>query len=161
MFENWGFLVGEIWFLIVLAALLGLFVGWLIWGGSGKAVSDGSSAELGKLRAALEDCRASGKHKDDLIGRLEARLEGRGADEAPTAASAAAAPATLAPTRSAVVDERAEEAPDFDRDGVLEGTDEGVKPMTLDAPLDGKPDNLKKIKGVGPKLEQLCNRLGF
>ena len=26
---------------------------------------------------------------------------------------------------------------------------------------DGKADDLKLIKGVGPKLEALCNRLGF
>jgi hypothetical protein len=32
MFENWGFLVAEIWAQIILAALLGLGVGWLIWG---------------------------------------------------------------------------------------------------------------------------------
>lgn len=37
----------------------------------------------------------------------------------------------------------------------------GTKPETLDAPRGGKADDLKRIKGVGPKLEQLCNRLGF
>ena len=36
MFRNWGFLLGEIWVLIILAALLGLFVGWLIWGRMGR-----------------------------------------------------------------------------------------------------------------------------
>ncbi len=50
---------------------------------------------------------------------------------------------------------------DRDGDGVVEGTDEGTKPQTLDAPIDGKADDLKKIKGVGPKLEKLCNALGF
>ncbi|WP_230374253.1 hypothetical protein [Pontivivens ytuae] len=35
------------------------------------------------------------------------------------------------------------------------------KPATLDAPRDGGADNLKKIKGVGPKLEQLLHRMGF
>ena len=37
----------------------------------------------------------------------------------------------------------------------------GLKPATLSAPKDGKGDDLKKIKGIGPKLEALCNRLGF
>ena len=37
----------------------------------------------------------------------------------------------------------------------------GLKPATLDAPKDGKGDDLKKIKGIGPKLADLCNRLGF
>lgn len=50
---------------------------------------------------------------------------------------------------------------DFDGDGVLEGTEEGSKPETLSAARDGKADNLKEIKGVGPKLEQVLNSLGF
>ena len=37
----------------------------------------------------------------------------------------------------------------------------GEKPRTLDAPRDGSADDLKRIKGVGPKLEELCNSLGF
>ncbi len=35
------------------------------------------------------------------------------------------------------------------------------KPEALDAPRDGKADDLKQIKGIGPKLEVLCNDLGF
>jgi predicted flap endonuclease-1-like 5' DNA nuclease len=38
---------------------------------------------------------------------------------------------------------------------------EGTRPAALDAPRDGGADDLKKIKGVGPKLEKLCNSLGF
>jgi len=104
MFKNWGFLLSEIWLLIILAALLGLFVGWLIWG------------------------------------------RGR----ASTASSAAAPmPADATPT------------PDYDGDGVLEGKDEGVKPATLTAAREGGADDLKMIKGVGPKLEKLVHSLGF
>lgn len=50
---------------------------------------------------------------------------------------------------------------DFDGDGVVEGTNEGTRPAGLDAPRDGKADDLKQIKGIGPKLEKLCNSLGF
>jgi NADH-quinone oxidoreductase subunit E len=35
------------------------------------------------------------------------------------------------------------------------------KPATLGAARDGKPDDLKKIKGVGPKLEKLLQSMGF
>ncbi len=35
------------------------------------------------------------------------------------------------------------------------------KPATLKAPLERGADDLKKIKGVGPKLEKLLNSLGF
>ena len=42
---------------------------------------------------------------------------------------------------------------------VAEG--EEVKPAGLDAPRDGTADDLKRIKGIGPKLEKLCNSMGF
>ncbi len=37
----------------------------------------------------------------------------------------------------------------------------GTRPAALKKPLEGRADNLKLIKGVGPKLEKLLNRLGF
>ncbi|MFT3972702.1 MAG: NADH:ubiquinone oxidoreductase [Amaricoccus sp.] len=36
-----------------------------------------------------------------------------------------------------------------------------TRPERMDAPRDGTPDNLKKIKGVGPKLEELLHKLGY
>lgn len=38
---------------------------------------------------------------------------------------------------------------------------EGTRPEALSGPRDGKADDLKRIKGVGPKLEQQLNELGF
>jgi len=38
---------------------------------------------------------------------------------------------------------------------------EGTRPASLEAPRAGKADDLKKIKGVGPKLEALLHKLGF
>ncbi len=37
---------------------------------------------------------------------------------------------------------------------------EGTKPALMDAPRDGGADDLKMIKGVGPKLEQLLHSMG-
>ena len=37
----------------------------------------------------------------------------------------------------------------------------GLRPATLDAPRAGQADDLKRIRGIGPKLEKMCNRLGF
>ncbi len=37
----------------------------------------------------------------------------------------------------------------------------GAKPIALEAARDGKADDLKKISGVGPKLEMLLNSLGI
>ncbi len=50
---------------------------------------------------------------------------------------------------------------DYDGDGIQEGANEGTRPEALDGPRDGKADDLKQIKGIGPKMETLCNSLGF
>jgi len=36
-----------------------------------------------------------------------------------------------------------------------------VRPVALAAAREGGPDDLKRIKGIGPKLEMMCNSLGF
>lgn len=40
-------------------------------------------------------------------------------------------------------------------------SDEGLKPATLSAPQGGQADNLKEIKGIGPKLEAMLHEMGF
>ena len=44
---------------------------------------------------------------------------------------------------------------------MVEGANEGTRPEALTEARGGQADDLKLIKGVGPKLEQLCNTLGF
>lgn len=74
------------------------------------------------------------------------------AHKAPTLPAASAPPVAPAPRAPAPAPEApAAEAPA----GV------GVRPSGLDAPRDGGADDLKKIKGVGPKLEKLLNSLGY
>ena len=125
MFQGWGFLLGEIWVLLALAALLGLVVGWLIWGRSAPApVPDTSEAD--RLRADLATCRARTQAAEAQVAALTADL-------AAARAAVQAAPAAGEP----------------------------AKPLALAAPRGGKADDLKLIKGIGPKLEELCNRLGF
>lgn len=64
-------------------------------------------------------------------------------------------------TSGAEASTSASSTPDYDGDGVNEGTNEGTKPEALSAPKGGQADNLKEIKGVGPKLETLLNEMGF
>lgn len=135
MFKEWGFLLTELWVLLALAALIGLLAGWIIWGRRGEA----DSGEADRLRMDLDRCRADSAKKDAQIAELKATPE-------------VAAP---------VVTPTAEPDVDYDGDGVVEGRDEGQKPATLEAARDGLPDDLKRIKGIGPKLEKLCNSLGF
>lgn len=143
MFREWGFLISEMVVLILLAALLGLFVGWLIWGRR-KVVLDTSEAD--RLRRELDACTAKDADKDARIAALEADVSSAQVQSAETVQAE-----DVQPT----------DAIDYDGDGVIEGENEGVKPATLDAARGGVADDLKQIKGIGPKMEKMCNALGF
>lgn len=75
-------------------------------------------------------------------------------------AGAEASELDLAGTRSERVSEAAREAA-----RLAAGLDAPVvapkRPARLDAPRQGEPDNLRKIKGIGPKIEELLHKLGF
>ncbi|WP_439141874.1 hypothetical protein [Planktotalea sp.] len=154
MFREWGFLVSEMVVLILLAALLGLFVGWLIWGRRSAVTVDTSEAD--RLRRELDACKAKHSDKDARIAALEA-------DVAESRVQSAESPQVEGVQAEVEQVEAAEEnaAVDYDSDGVIEGENEGVKPATLDAARGGVADDLKQIKGIGPKMEKMCNALGF
>ncbi|MEM6385718.1 MAG: hypothetical protein AAF718_05725 [Pseudomonadota bacterium] len=101
--------------------------------------------EEARVKAEDEAARKSAEEEAAEAARVKT-------EEEATEAAASAAPSTAANDHG---------IPDYDGDGKLEGTDEGTRPAGLDAPRDGQGDNLKEIKGIGPKLEKLCNRLGF
>lgn len=72
----------------------------------------------------------------------------------PAAAPSAATPATSASVKAeatAPAPTAAEAAP----------ASVGTAPAALSAARDGQPDDLKQIKGVGPKLEQLLHSMGY
>jgi predicted flap endonuclease-1-like 5' DNA nuclease len=128
MFEKWGFLLTEIWFLLAVAGLIGLLAGWIIWGRRDEVNIAADTGEADRLRADLAACRTRGDGLAAKVADLEAQL----------AARAVAAPAAA-----------------------LMGGAAAVRPEALAGPRGGKADDLKLIKGVGPKLEALCNKLGF
>jgi len=158
MFHRWGFLLTEMWGLLILAALVGLLAGWILWGRRGAA---GAADDVARLRADLAACTAK---SSDLAAQLvsaqsekaeaEARMASAMVAEAAATVSAAlshaAAPAPLAAMAAPV-------APP----AVAQAAGGVAKPQSLTAARGGKPDDLKLIKGIGPKLEILCNRLGF
>jgi len=168
MFQGWGFLLGEIWILIALAALLGLFIGWLVWGRR-SVVNDGG--EAARLRAELEACQTRARDCAKRVARLEDDLSvARAASAAPLAAAPArraVTPPEPAPEPAPVPDPAPDPAPatvaasEPVAEAAPEADSVGRKPAALDAPRAGQPDDLKRIKGIGPKLEVLCNRLGF
>ena len=89
MFEEWGFLLTEIWVLLALAALVGLIAGWIIWGRRAEVTVDTSEAD--RLRAQLDACQAKHADKDARIAATQADIDT--AAPAPVTA-AVAAPAT-------------------------------------------------------------------
>ncbi len=155
MFREWGFLLSEIWVLLALAALVGLLAGWIIWGRRSEGDTAGSDAELTRLRGALSDCEAKGRTQTTRIATLEGALA---EEKAPKAAVPVAAPvmaevkAPPAPKATPVVKAAPIKAA---------APKAAAKPAALPAARDGKPDDLKLISGIGPKLEKLCNSLGF
>ena len=76
------------------------------------------------------------------------------APAAPAAAPAPAPKAEEAPTPAA------EEAPAAEAEEAPVAAT-GDKPAGIDGPRDGGADDLKKIKGVGPKLEKQLNSMGY
>lgn len=139
MFKEWGFLLAEIWVLLALMACIGLFAGWLIWGGGDDCT----------------DCEDRSAAKDDVIKRLTADLaDERARKVAPTSDPVPQPSPTpqSPPTREQVPTPKAptEPAPSV-----------GEKPHGIDAPRYGLPDDLTLIKGVGKKMEKLCNALGY
>ena len=124
MFQEWGFLLTEIWVLLVLAALIGLLAGWLIFGRSTVVAGAGDADKLRAENAQLQS-------------RLLA-IEAQNAGAVPSSPESAAQSAE-----------------------VVAGGMAGKKPEQLDAPRGGAADDLKRISGVGPRMEQMCNMLGF
>ncbi len=111
-----------------------------------------SSGTVGSSDIVKPSAALSGQ--EELASRKGTwKYEGDGSSDSGAAASAAASGGSGASA--------AEATPDYDGDGVLEGSGEGTRPEALSGPRDGKADNLKEIKGIGPKLEKLCNSLGF
>ena len=174
MFQRWGFLLGEIWGLLLLAALLGVLVGWLIWGR--RSAVTVNTGEVDGLRASLDACTAKGRDQTGRIAALESDLAKaksaiRDAESAaakaaevtakPAAAMAAPLMAAPAPIKAAtplaaapLAEAKPQAAPKVD-------TKTPAKPQGLDKARGGKADDLKMIKGIGPKLEILCNTLGY
>jgi|SRR6056297_86447 len=89
--------------------------------------------------------------QDELAARKgEWKYEGDAGSTETSAAEDKSAPVAKEPA-----------AKDYDGDGTVEEENEGTKPETLTEAREGGPDNLKEIKGVGPKLEKLLNSMGF
>lgn len=117
---------------IFLAGLLGLLIGWLIWG-----------RETDSLREQLDQCRGSVQRLESsaAAASLSASMDqGTGVvDAAPGLSSTPTEP---------------EDHPE------LFEVREDWKPESLERP-DGNSDDLKRIKGIGPVIQKTLNELGI
>lgn len=142
------YLLTQMMLYMLCTLILGLILGWLIWGRLAadlrkaeadraglsaqlKARGDGSdeTARIKRLNADLDACRKQRQAHQDEIDHLNRQLELAGS--------------SLTTTPVASVSGNA------------------AKPSTLTAARNGMPDDLKLIKGVGPKMETMLNSMGF
>ncbi|KAA0914747.1 NADH:ubiquinone oxidoreductase [Aquicoccus porphyridii] len=120
------------------------------------AMAAGATAMADKAENSAD--KMSGKAED--VTEAAAETAGEAAEAATDTAEEVAEKA--ADTAEDVADE-AKDAGATAASTVADVAEEvtGTRPEALSAARDGQPDDLKQIKGIGPKLEKLCNELGF
>lgn len=175
MGKEWDFLISEMWLLLALAGLIGLFAGWIIWGGrKSDAAHNKVVAALNASLAEVEQVRREVEAKEAEVAALQAaKAEASRAKAAETrarnaAAKAAAAKAKPAPKRAKAAPQ-AKAAPKVKaatktaprRKAAAKRPAGPAKPIVLKKARRGKADDLTQIKGVGPKLEAAINDLGI
>jgi predicted flap endonuclease-1-like 5' DNA nuclease len=134
--------------------------------GATASVAAGASAAVASTSSASDaDKAAADKAAADAASGEDSAADKAAADKA-EADKAAAKKKAAADKKAAkaAADKAAADAAsgeDYDGDGVREGANEGTKPATLSTAREGGADDLKRIKGIGPKLEKLCNTMGF
>ena len=156
---------------VFLAALIALLAGIILYlclgypGQTARAPAASAPAPDPAKAQAEADAKAAADaeaaRRAEAARQAEAEASRKAAEEAADAERKRAADAAATAATAAAPVAAASAGEDYDGDGVVEGTGEGTRPAGLDAPRDGKADDLKQIKGVGPKMEQLCNSLGF
>lgn len=156
---KWAIVLGLLFFLVG-----GALMAWLLCkrdAAEAQAVASSAPSQACADAAAAADATA------DAMAAQEAAEAKAAADAAAEKAAAEKVEAEKAAAEKAAAEKAAAKAAssadstDYDGDGTPEGTDEGTRPATLDGPRDGAADDLKMIKGIGPKLEKLCNSMGF
>ncbi|MFU8864867.1 MAG: hypothetical protein ACNA7O_13210 [Rhodobacterales bacterium] len=88
----------------------------------------------------------------------EAEAKAETAAQAAPAPTPTPTPTPAAPASAATPAAAPEAAP---ASGAETETPVGTKPATLQAARGGQPDDLKQIKGVGPKMESMLHGMGF
>jgi len=112
------------------------------------------SQQEDNLNKEIENSNSEAKESQQATEIQESQKEEIKENKTPKDALLAA---TL-PSNSTKVEDQKEKIEDKDETKIEE---EGIAPKLLDAPIDGKKDNLCKIKGIGVKIEEKLNKLGI
>lgn len=177
------------WLPHLLMGLLGLLLGWLLFRGKVQA-GDLSIEGEGQLRADADSLRARVNELEGRVGRRDVTITGLESQMTATPTSADASDddasyalewrnrylaARVKYLEGRIVDTPAPKKPAAKKKAapkkkkvapkkkvVKKASPKAAsKPRVLyDSPTDGKPDDLKLISGVGPKLEKLLNKNG-
>jgi len=171
-------------FYMLLAFVVGILVGWFIWGRL-RGEIDSLRGDLDRTRSERDRLRADSdrlKGELDACGRARADLESRlrdapsakaGADKAatpaPTALMSTQAAATSAATKAAPAKSAAAKKPAATKTAAKPAA-KAAAPKKLAAPAarkaatpqaaTGKADNLRRLIGIGPVNERLLKGLG-
>ncbi len=128
-------------------------------GSQGGRVAGDSDAPRDRGEASDKVSEAPGEAPDvEATGKPDEGTPSKGAT-----LKTDATPKTNSEKRVKSAHADAPDSPDAPADtvsGLPEGTQER-EPATLSAPREGGADDLKRISGVGPKLEETLNQLGF
>ena len=132
--------------------------------------SDPDAVPVMPTEGGADDAAAAGDASSDDAVPNEPVATARASDDPPIHGGEADAEADAAAPGSAIWEADGGENPEAAKDAAatLEGEgatadaateEEGEKPRLLDAP-EGEPDDLKMIRGVGPKLEAMLHGMG-
>jgi NADH-quinone oxidoreductase subunit E len=131
----------DFWPAVILGLLVGVLVAILLWIGFHR-----DADEAGPASGAVPPPRERGEEPAPASPPAKEEKEEKAAGEAGEEAER---------KKTAPAAKRPEPA------GKPEAKAEAGRPPALEAPRGGKPDDLKQIKGVGPKLEKMLNEMGI
>jgi predicted flap endonuclease-1-like 5' DNA nuclease len=138
------------WLWFLLPFLLGLLLGWLIWGRFQKMVGDLQAevrrlkSRVSELEAELEKCRAKKAELNSALTLCEGRL--KESNKAPAAKAAPTPPPAPAPSKPLGIASTPTPAP------------APAAKTNMYAAL--KPDNLQVVEGIGPKMNEVLKKHG-
>lgn len=145
-----GYLLSQMFWYLLIAFLLGLALGWILWGHLRSRISELES-EIARLRGEADRLKA----ELDACGRARAEVERR-LREAEAALASTRARATAVPQpATSLISAPATKAP---------APKKPTAPKKAAAPKVAapvKPDNLRRMIGIGPVNEKKLNGLGI